>query len=258
MNAGLRDQVVVVTAGAANIGLAIAARFLAAGARTYVCDVSPHALAAALEAQPALRGHVADVSDTDQVEEFLAAVRAEAGAVDVLVNNAGIAGPRGPIEAISYADWRATMEVNLNGMFYCTRQVVPAMKSRGSGVILNISTSSARTGMVNRAPYVTSKAAVLGLTYNLARELGPFGIRCNAILPGPMDTPRGRQLLEALAAEQDRTVAEVEAEHLRFTSLRSWVAPEEIGDVAVFLASPAARHITGQMIGVCGNTEWEA
>jgi len=254
----LQGRVVVVTAGAANIGLAIADSFLAAGARAYVCDVAADALNAAMADRPLLRGRVADVADPGQMEEFFAWVRSDAAAVDVLVNNAGIAGPRGPIESIGYDEWRRTIEVNLNGMFYCIRQVVPGMKAQKSGVILNISTASARTGMVNRAPYVASKSGVLGLTYNLARELGPFNIRCNAILPGPIDTPRGRHLISLRAAEQSLPFEQIEAEHLGFTSLRSWVQPSEVGDAAVFLASDAARHISGQMLGVCGNSEWEA
>lgn len=254
---GLKERVVVVTAGAANIGLAIAARFLDAGAKVLVCDVCADALAAASSCYPTLRGREADVGVPGQVEAFFEWVRGQAGEVDVLVNNAGIGGPRCPVDEIPYEEWRRTIEVNLNGMFYCTRQVVPAMKRRGRGVILNISTTSARTGLPNRAPYVASKAGVHGLTYNLARELGPFGIRCNAILPGHMDTPRGHRLVELKAADTGRPVAEVEAEALRFNSMRTWVQPSEVGDAAVFLASDQARHVSGQMLGVCGNAEWE-
>lgn len=251
------ERVVVVTAGAANIGLAIATRFLDAGDRVFVCDVSTDAIAAARAAYPKLCGYCADVGQPEQVENFFARVAAEAGPVDILVNNAGIGGPRGPIETLDYAEWRNTIEINLNGMFYCVKQVVPSMKQRNAGVILNISTTSARTGLPNRAPYVASKAGVHGLTQNLARELGPFGIRCNAILPGHMDTPRGHRLVELRAEETGRPVAEVDLESLRYYSMRCWVQPEEVGDTAVFLASDQARHISGQMLGVCGNAEWE-
>lgn len=258
MNSAQSDRTVVVTAGGANIGLAIADSFIAAGDRVYVCDVSGQSIEAARTTRPMLLGRIADVSQPEEVEAFFAWVTADSGGVDVLVNNAGIAGPRGAVETLDYEDWRRTVEVNLNGIFYCVRQVVPQMKTRRRGVILNISTSSARTGLPNRAPYVASKAGVLGLTYNLARELGPWGIRCNAILPGPMDTPRGRQLVAARAQDLRVDLLTAEREKLRFTSLRDWVQPSEVGATAVYLASDAARHISGQMLGVCSNTEWEA
>ena len=108
-----------------------------------------------------------------------------------------------------------------------------------------------------RTSYVTSKQGVMGLTQNLARELGPSGIRVNAILPGLIDNARGRALVQRAADEAGVPFADAEAEALRYISMRCWIDPHEVGDLAVFLASNAARHISGQCIGVCGNAEWE-
>ena len=250
-------QRVVVTAAASGIGLAIAQHFLASGAHVVICDVDAGCLRTALTENPGLQGAVADVSDTDQVEQFFGQVFADMGGVDVLVNNAGIGGPRAAIEQIDYADWDRCVSVNLSGMFYCIRQVVPAMKRQRSGCIINIATASAKTGLPNRLPYVASKVGVLGLTHNVARELGAHNIRCNAILPGLMDNPRGRALVQKFADDSGTTVETAEQGILQYISMRTWIQPSEVAEVAGFLASHAGRHITAQEIGVDGNCEWE-
>ncbi|MCW3838092.1 SDR family oxidoreductase [Sphingomonas canadensis] len=248
-----RRQSVLVTAGGSGIGRAIAERFLRAGAEVHVCDVDADALAALEAEEPMVRSYRADVSDEREVAAMFDAI----GGVDVLVNNAGIGGPRGSIEEIDGVEWERTIAVNLTGAFHVTRRAVAAMKTAGGGAIVNISTASVRTGMPMRTAYVASKQGLMGFTANLARELGPDNIRCNAILPGLIDNPRGRALVARMADENGRSVAETEAEMLRFISMRCWIDPAEVGDLAVFLASPAARHITGQFIGVCGGAEWE-
>ena len=174
------------------------------------------------------------------------------------MNNAGIGGARAALENIDYEDWNRTLAVNLSGMFYCIKQVTPLMKVQRGGCVINISTGSVRTGLPYRAPYVASKAGVMGLTYNVARELGEFNIRCNAILPGLMNNPRGHALIQRAADESGRGFAEVEAEVLKYISMRTWIEPSEIADAAIFLASAAGRHISGQFLGVCGNAEWES
>lgn len=245
---------VLVTAGASGIGRAIAERFADAGAHVRICDVSEAAIAALAEARPDIAATHADVSDEADVAAMFDAVGPK---LDILVNNAGIGGPRGPIEDIDDAEWERTLAVNLTGAMRVTRRAIRLMKPARQGAIVNISTASVRTGLPNRTAYVASKEGLMGFTANLARELGPHNIRCNAILPGLIDNPRGRALVAQAAEEQGRTVADVEAEILRFVSMRCWIDPAEVGDLAVFLASPAARHITGQFIGVCGGAEWE-
>ncbi len=250
-------QRVIVTAGGSGIGRAIAERFLAAGAQVHICDIAPDTLDDALAAHDGLRGSVADVGAPGDVEKLVTEAAGWMGGVDVLVNNAGISGPRAALEDISYEDWDRTITVNLNGMFYCIKNVAPLMKAQNSGCIVNISTASAKVALPMRSPYVASKVGVLGLTHTVAREYGPFGIRCNAILPGLIDNERGRNILANQAKEKGVRFEEAEQDFIKFISLRAWIDPSEVGDLAVFLASPAGRHITGQNIGMDGNVEWE-
>ena len=250
-------QRVVVTAGAQGIGLAIAQKFLAEGAQVFICDVAEQALNQTLENNTGLLGAVCDVGNAESVEAFFIQALETMGGIDVLVNNAGIGGPRAKIEDISYQDWDDCIRINLSGMFYCVKQVIPSMKEQGSGSIINISTSSAKTGLPNRLPYVASKVGVLGLSHNLARELGEFNIRCNTILPGLMDNPRGRSLVAKHAEQNGLSLDAAEQEFLEYISLRTWIEPSEIADTAHFLASHQARHITNQEIAVDGNCEWE-
>jgi len=249
---------VLVTGAGAGIGRAIAERFLSSGAAVHVCDVEEEALHDVVKANPGLRASRADVGSAGDVAQLFAEATGWMGGLDVLVNNCGIAGPRAFIEDITDEEWHRTLQVNLTGMFYCVRQATPLFKAQGSGCIINLSTTSARTGLPKRLAYVVSKAGVQGLTQNVARELGPWNVRCNAILPGMVDNPRGRRIVASVAADRGISVAEMEAEFLQFVSMRTWVEPGEIGELAVFLASPGGRHISGQMIGVCGNTEWES
>jgi NAD(P)-dependent dehydrogenase (short-subunit alcohol dehydrogenase family) len=249
---------VVVTAGASGIGLAIALEFLETGANVWVCDVDAAAIAGIQGLNPLLKPVLADVSDPAAVDDFFIAVLRDLGGIDVLVNNAGVAGPTLPTEAVSPAEWDRCFAVNVAGMFHCCRAVIPAMKAQHDGCIINISTASVRTGLPLRTPYVASKYAVHGLTVNLARELGPHGIRCNAILPGPIDNARGRALVKRRAQAQGVTPAQAESEMLAFVSMRSWIDPSEVGKMATFLASSGARHVSGQFIGVCGNVEWDS
>ena len=246
------------TAGASGIGLAIAEAFLGDGARVHVCDIDREAIDRVVADRPGLTGSVADVSISAAVNELAAEVLATLGGIDVVVNNAGVGGPRGPVEHITDDGWDTVLRTNVSSMFYLVRALAPCMKAQRSGAIINISTTSVKTGLPLRAPYVVSKAAVEGLTLNLARELGPFNIRCNSLRPGSIENERGRNLLRQ-RAEREGISYEAALEARRgFISLRSRIAPSEIGDAAVFLASDAARHVTGQCLSVCGNVEWES
>ena len=247
---------VLVTAGASGIGLAIADAFVAAGARVHICDIDRAALDAVLASRE-ITGSIADVGNSAQVAVLAQEALAALGGVDVIVNNAGIGGPRGPIETISDEAWDAVLRTNLSSMFFVVRALAPTMKAQRSGSIINISTTSVRTALPERSAYVVSKAAVEGLTHNLARELGPFNIRCNTLRPGSIENERGRMLLEQRAAREGISYEAALAQRLGFISMRSRIEPSEVGDAAVFLASDGARHITGQCISVCGNVEWE-
>lgn len=244
---------VLVTAGASGIGLAIAELFVERGDRVTICDVDGVALKDVASRLPALNICETDVSDAAGVDAMAAAV----GVVDILVNNAGIAGPIGGIETNDPDAWARCFAVNVHGAFHMIRAFVPGMRAAGGGTIVNISTASTVTGLPGRSAYVASKWALEGLTRNAARELGPANIRVNAIRPGFMDTERMRGLIARGAAQRGVSVEALEREALGFISLRTKIQPREIGDMVYFLASEAARHITGQIIGVDGNAEWE-
>ncbi|MBL0422719.1 SDR family oxidoreductase [Ramlibacter sp. AW1] len=248
---------VLVTGGADSVGRVIAEAFAARGDRVHICDVDGAALARTLAENPALRGTVASVADAAQVDRVFEEARAGMGEVSVLVNNVGIGGPRAAIEDITPADWTRTLDTNLTGMLHAMQRAIPAMKAKRHGVIVNFSSASTRTRLPMRTAYVVSKMAVEGLTLNAARELGPFNVRCNAVLPGPIDNARMRGIVRAKADAEGRSVDEVQAEMLRFISMRCMVQPAEIADMVLFLASDAARKVTGELISVSGNAEWE-
>ena len=257
MGYDLRNKKVVVTAGGSGIGFAIAEKCLEAGADVYICDISESTLNEALKINKELKGTIADIGNSESVIKFFEQVYKEFGRIDVLVNNAGIAGPIKALEDISVEEWKKTIDVNLNGMFYCIKQVIPKMKEQKSGNIINISTRSAQLGMVNRSPYVASKSGVLGLTTALTRELGPFNIRCNAVLPGGVSGNRLEMLIANMIKETGKTRETIDKELVEFVSMRKLVNPKDVGDMVVFLASESASIITGQMIAVDGNLEWE-
>lgn len=248
---------VLVTGGADSVGRVIAEAFAARGDRVHVCDVNAEALARLAAEQPGIRGTHASVADAAQVARVFQEARAWMGEVSVLVNNVGIGGPRAAIEDIALADWQQTLDTNLTGMLLCMQQAIPAMKAARHGAIVNFSTGSTRTRLPLRTAYVVSKYAVEGLTLNAARELGPHNIRCNAILPGPIDNARMRGIVRSMAQAKGRPVDEVQQEMLRFISLRTMIAPQEIADMVLFLASAGARKVTGELVAVSGNAEWE-
>ena len=248
---------VIVTAGASGIGLAVAQQFLSQGAQVWVCDVNKNALDHALIANDGLQGQIADVGNPQEVERFFTHALESMSGLDILVNNAGVGGPVDSVEDIDYQAWDDCIRTNLSGMFYCSKQVIPIMKQQESGCIINISTTSAKTGLPYRLAYVTSKVGVLGFTHNMARELGKYGIRCNTVLPGLMDNPRGRLLVDKLAKTRGISCEEAEAEYLKYISMHSWIKPSDVANTVCFLASSQAAHITAQEIAVDGNIEWE-
>jgi NAD(P)-dependent dehydrogenase (short-subunit alcohol dehydrogenase family) len=253
-----RSPVALITASGSGIGAAIAGRFVSAGYQVCVCDIAGEtARATAVNLGSGCLAVETDVSEPKQVADLFGRCIEWGHRLDVLVNNAGIGGPRAALEETDFDEWTRTMAVNLTGAFNCIKAAVPTMKSQGEGCIINISTASVRTGLPLRTAYVASKAGLMGLTLNAARELGPSNIRCNAILPGLIRNARGKKLVRTYAAEKGLTAKEASIQMSAFVSLRTWIEEDEVGDVAVFLASREARHITGQYLGVDGNLEWE-
>ncbi len=253
----LENKKIFITGGASGIGEAIARHFSQKGAHVAVCDISTAALEAIQQETPATLIFNANVGVFNEVEAALLQATDSMGGLDVLINNAGIAGPKSPIDAVDPADWVETIQANLNGAFFATKIATGIMKPQHAGCILNIGTSSVSTGLPNRSAYVASKAGLMGLTKSLARELGPFNIRCNAISPGAVNGERTKTILEQKAQKSGQSVEAVERDMLKYISMRTWIDPNEIAEAAAFLASDAALHISGQFLGVCGNVEWE-
>jgi len=173
----------------------------------------------------------------------------------VLCANAGIAGPTALIEDIALEDWRACVSVNLEGAFLAAKHAAPLMKTAGQGAIVVTSSTAGLYGYPNRAPYAAAKWAVIGLMKTLAMELGPFGIRANAICPGAVEGPRMEGVLAREAAAKGMTRDQVYDGYAIGTSMRSFVEARDVADMAVFLASDRARMVSGQVIAVDGHTE---
>ncbi|HEX2113440.1 MAG TPA: SDR family oxidoreductase [Alphaproteobacteria bacterium] len=256
MRKPIAGQRVIVTAGAAGIGLAIAAAFLSQGAKVFICDVDHAALDEFRKTHPGAGATMADVAEADQVDRLFQEAGTFLGGLDVLVNNAGIAGPTGPVEEISQEDWRRTLAVNLEGQFLCTRRAVPLLRQAGGGAIINLSSAAGRFGFPRRTPYSASKWGVIGFTKSLAVELGPDNIRVNAILPGAVDGPRIRRVISAKADSLGVPYEEMEKRYVSQASLRRMVTADDIAGMAVFLASPAGYNVSGQALPVDADTQY--
>jgi len=258
MTAGSLERIrAVVTGGADSTGLAVARQLAARGARVHVADVRKEAIDRALRDNPGFSGTIADVASASDVSRLVNEARQHLGRLNTLVSVVGVSGPQAPVEHVSDAEWAQTFAVNVNGLFYAVRAVVPDMKAEGWGVIVTFSSGSTRTNFPHRLPYVASKWAVEGITRALARELGPHQIRVNAILPGMIDNARMRLIIERKAVELGCTAEELTSQYLKFISMHTAIAPDEIAAAVTFLCSDEARHITGQLLGVDGNVEWE-
>jgi NAD(P)-dependent dehydrogenase (short-subunit alcohol dehydrogenase family) len=255
MNVSAQGLRVLVTAGAAGIGRAIARTFLEHGARVHICDVDSAALAAAKETMPAATQTVADVASLADVDRLFADVVRTLGGLDVLVNNAGIAGPTGRVEDIAPADWDRCIAVDLNGMFYCTRRGMPLIKQAGGGSIINLSSVAGRLGFPMRTPYAAAKWAVVGFTKSLAIEAGPDKVRVNCIQPGNVEGERIDRVIDAKAKALGITPDAMRNRLLDTVSLRTFVSPQDIANTALFLATDAGKHITGQALSVCGDVQ---
>ncbi len=252
---GLTGKRVLITAGAAGIGRRTAEAFAEAGARVFLCDIDEAALADLAAARPEIGALRADVAVEEDVERLFEAAMAALGGLDVLINNAGIAGPTGPVESLALEDWKRCLAVNLDGMFLCTRRAVPLIEAAGGGAIVNLSSTAGLHGFPNRTPYATAKWGVIGLTKTLAMELGPRGIRVNAICPGPVAGARIDRVIEADARVTGRPVEEVRDRYLRTNALRTFIDAADIADMILFLCSDLGRRVNGQAIAVDGYTE---
>jgi 2-hydroxycyclohexanecarboxyl-CoA dehydrogenase len=241
----LEGRTALVTGGAAGIGAATARRLAAEGARVAVGDLD---VAAARGVAGEIDGLATelDVADTGSVGRAVAAVTGELGPVDVLVNNAGT-------DRFAYflntdeALWDLVLGVNLRGVLACTHAVLPAMHERG-GAIVNVASEAGRVGSQGSATYSAAKAGVIGFTKAIARESARFGVRCNAVAPGPIET----SLLNSAEAQLGELGARLKQAMIDATAARRIGEPDEVAAVIAFLASDDASYVTGQTVNVSG------
>tara|TARA_B100001093_G_scaffold374305_1_gene359311 strand:- start:12 stop:818 length:807 start_codon:yes stop_codon:yes gene_type:complete len=250
----LSGKIVLVTAGASGIGWAISQAFVSAGAQVHICDVSNDALSSANSDSHKISSTLADVSKLDHVNTVYEDIIRLYGQLDVVVNNVGIAGPTAALEDIDPEDWQHTLNVDLNGFFFVSRRAAPLLKA-SSGCMVNIASTAALFGFPLRSPYVASKWAMIGLTKTWAMELGPFGVRVNAICPGSVNGPRIENVIANEAKQRNTTAGNIRDVYLRQNSLRVFVEAEDVAEMALFLCSKAGRHISGQAISLDGHTE---
>lgn len=254
-----KPRSVVVTGGGGGLGRVICERFLALGDCVHTCDISDQGLRTLEQNWPAdrVRFTVANVGDAAQINKVFTDAAAWMPEVDVLVNNVGAAGPRAAVEHVATDDWAATLNANLWGAIHSISAVLPGMKQRKRGAIVNISTSSVATKPLDRAPYTVSKAALESLALCVAREAGSSGVRCNVVRPGAMDNDRLRTVLARIATERNVTTEQVLREELKYVSMKTVVSMEDVASMVLYLASDSARHVTGQILAVDGGAEWE-
>ena len=250
---GLR---VLVTAGAAGIGAAIASAFAEMGSEIHVCDIDAEALGAFQKCFPCSQITCADVADEAQVASLFQSQRARAGGLDVLINCAGIAGPTAGVDQITEQHWRRTVDVNLNGQYHCLTHAVPMLRESKFANVICISSVAGHLGIPWRTPYAATKWAIVGIVKSLAIELGPDNIRVNAVLPGIVEGPRMNGVISARAKVEGIDETAMRERYLKRISLRRMVTADDVALMCLFLCSPAGWNITGQAISVDGNVEY--
>lgn len=245
-------QTVFITAGAGGIGRVIARAYAYQGDTVYVCDQDQDAVKSL---ESGVHGSCVDVTDEAALDAWIATGLDRFGNCDVLINNAGIAGQAGPVETLDLQAWKRCLAVNLDAQMLTCRRIAPVMKEKGAGVITNLSSTSGLFGAPFRAPYAAAKWGVIGFTKTIATELGPYGIRCNAICPGAVSGDRMDRVLAAEAEARGITPQDVFTDYASGSSLRRFAEPQEIAQLCLYLSSDAAKFISGQAIAVDGNTE---
>lgn len=247
----MTGRAAIITGGSKGLGTAMAAGLASCGADVLL--TSRHADEAEAAAEEIARdfgqraiGIAADVSEPDAVEAMTARAIDEFGRIDILINNAGI-NIRGPIDELTYEEFRQVQKINVDGVWLCAKAVTPHMKDRKYGRIINLSSTLGLVGLANRTPYTSSKGAVAQMTRALGLELAPFGINVNAICPGPFLTPMNVPIAETKEAKESIVGA---------TATQRWGELREIQGAAIFLASEAASYMVGSMVVVDGG--WTA
>ena len=256
MDLGIKDLRVLVTAGAGGIGLEIARAFVREGAKVHICDVDEQALAAAKKSDPQLTQSRVRCGRPRPGRRSCSTTRSKAlGGLDCLVNNAGIAGPTGKVEEINPEDWDRCLAIDITGQFNCVRLAVPHLKQSKNASIMNLSSQAGKHGFPLRSAYAAAKWGVIGFTKSIAIELGGFGIRVNALLPGLVAGDRIRRVIEAKAQQAGVVVQGAGGGACSAPSpSRTTSRPSSWPTWSSTQSSPRAKTISGQAISVCGDT----
>ena len=252
-NIDLKNKIAVVTGASQGFGYAIAKRFDQAGAKVFVCDINPAAVNKVNDVDDNIKAVVCDLRQTQLISSMVEAGFDYLKEIDIIVNNAGIAGETAGVGEQTLGGWQECLQVNITSHFETMRLVVPRMNNDGS--ILSVSSVAGRVGFAYRIPYAATKWAVIGMVKSLAIELGPRGIRANALLPGIVEGERQNRVIEAKAKVKKVSFEVMKDEILSGASLNRFVTHNDLAEQAHFLCSPLGRNISGQAVSVCGNIE---
>jgi NAD(P)-dependent dehydrogenase (short-subunit alcohol dehydrogenase family) len=255
----LEGKVAIITGGNAGIGRVIALSFAREGARIAVCGRRKELVEKAAkeigETGAEAFGVVADVGVESDVDSMVAKTVERFGTVDILVNNAAAEGPTLPIHEMEGKDWRAVVDTNLNGLFYCTKYVLRVMIPKRTGNILNIGSIAGVYAYPLRTPYNATKWAIAGVTQSIAAEVGPHNIRCNCLSPGPTEGDRAFGVIRRRAEATGKSFEEMKRFYMDQIPIKRFVTPEEVAKAALFLVSDDSSGVTAQHFCVSGGIE---
>lgn len=259
MDTGLQGKVAIVTGGASGLGRATSRLLVAEGARVVLPDIKEvEARQFAQELTDAGAEALAvkcDVTNQEQVQTMVEEVIGTLGAVDVLVNNAGVAGPQGPWHKLKEADFDRVMDINFRSVYFCCKAVTPHMIERDGGKIINIASVAGKTGEDNNGIYCVTKTAVISLTQSMALEVGKYNINVNAVCPGMMDTDLMKGILVERSPFYGLTPEELHAQNQSNIPLTRMLTTEDVAHVVVFLASNKTDMMTGQAVNITAGIE---
>lgn len=255
MKLNLEGLRVLITAGAGGIGKATAEAFVKEGARVFICDIDTAALTVIRSEHVDIGTYRCDVSNEASVAEMFDEATQWLGGLDCLVNNAGSTGPTQPTGDIKSGEWSKCVDINLTGTFHCTNHALALLVKSDNPSIISLSSAAGRMGYPNKSPYVAAKWGIIGFMKTVSIEYGAHGIRCNAVLPGPVDNARMKSVIAEKARLSGISPEEQEAKYLALASIKKFVSPEEVADLIVFLSSERARSISGQAIGIDGDLQ---
>jgi NAD(P)-dependent dehydrogenase (short-subunit alcohol dehydrogenase family) len=255
----LKGKVALITGGNGGIGRVMALAFAREGARLSICGRRKERVDQVerelREAGGEAIGFSVDVGVERDVESMVAKTVERFGTIDILVNNVGAEGPTLPIHEIAGEDWRAVVDVNLNGLFYCTKYVLRVMIPRRSGNILNIGSIAGVYAYPLRTPYNATKWAVIGVTQSIAAEVGPHDIRCNCLSPGPTEGERAFNVIRKRAEASGKTFEEMKKFYMDQIPIKRFITPEEVAKTALFLVSDDSSGVTAQHFCISGGIE---